>query len=196
MEKIYEPNSHKSKQEKANAVERPRPEKVVNGPVRTKKKSGVGKFFSGLVSDEVSNIKTHIVTDVIFPTIKDVISKTVDTILYGDSSRRNKGIATKISYNNMYATSSRPREEVKRQPTGYEDVVVGSRGEAEAVLEQLEDMIQQYGWARISDLYDLVGLSCPYTCNSYGWDNIASARVQRTRDGGFVIEMPKAIPLK
>lgn len=191
----YESNSFKARAEKAAAEERPKLEKVVNGTGKLKKKSGVSKFLRHFVSDDVTNIREYVFSDVIVPFVKETISKTVDVFLFGNT-KRSRTTGTKISYRSFYdEPRGRYREEPSRQPAGYDDVTVDTRGEAEAVLEQLEDVIQTYGWARVSDLYDLVGISCPYTNNNYGWTNISSARIQRVRDG-FLIEMPKASPIK
>ena len=58
----------------------------------------------------------------------------------------------------------------------------------------LEDMIDQYDIASVADLYDLVGIVGSYTDNKYGWTSVRSARIERVRDG-YVIRMPKALPL-
>ena len=45
------------------------------------------------------------------------------------------------------------------------------------------------------DLYDLVGISGQYTDNKYGWVNIKNAEPVRTIGGGYMLKLPKAIPL-
>ena len=57
------------------------------------------------------------------------------------------------------------------------------------------DLIETYGMASVADMYDLVGISCDYTANKYGWTNIRNAEVVRTRDG-YMLKMPKALPIK
>jgi hypothetical protein len=40
----------------------------------------------------------------------------------------------------------------------------------------------------------LVGITGNYTDNKYGWTDIRSASVNRTRDG-YALKLPKALPL-
>ena len=44
-------------------------------------------------------------------------------------------------------------------------------------------------------MYDLSGLTPPYTANSYGWTSIRTAEPVRVRDGGYVLKLPKASPI-
>ena len=201
MDEIYEPNSRKYKDEQTNTQEtKKQPIKVVNGSVKVKKKSKISKFFNNLVSDDASSIKTYIVSDVVIPSVKKAITETVDMILYGGSgSRRSSTNASKISYRSYYDRSysdPRSRDEV-RIKTGYsfDDIVLESRGDAEQVLSQMNDLIDTYGVASVADLFDLVGVSGNYTDNKYGWTNLRNAEVRRTRDG-YMLDMPKALPIK
>jgi hypothetical protein len=77
----------------------------------------------------------------------------------------------------------------------YDEVIFENRGEAEHVLTQMDELVSTYGMVSVADLYDLVGMSCDYTYNKYGWTNIRNARIERVRDG-FLLEMPKALPIK
>ena len=65
----YPSNSHKTREliatQEAKPEEKKKIEKVVTTPVKTKKKSGLGKFFGNLVSDNAQDIKTYVVSDVI-----------------------------------------------------------------------------------------------------------------------------------
>ena len=59
----------------------------------------------------------------------------------------------------------------------------------------MEALIDQYGVASVGDLYDLANVSTTnYTVNKYGWTNIRSAQVIRSRDG-YLLKMPKAMPI-
>jgi hypothetical protein len=59
----------------------------------------------------------------------------------------------------------------------------------------MDDIINRYGVVSVGDLYDLAGISTTnYTVNKYGWTNIRSAHVVRTRDG-YLLKLPRALPL-
>jgi hypothetical protein len=119
--------------------------------------------------------------------------------LYGGRGGGKRPTADKISYKDYNSVSRRDDRSYgsTRTATGYayDDIVVETRGEAEAVVSRMDEIMEEYEQVRVADLYDLVGISGDYTDNKYGWTNIRNARVVRTRDG-YKIEMPRAIALK
>lgn len=195
----YQPNSYKSKEtnERERNDDKKKLEKVVTGQVKTKKKNGVGKFISGLVADETQNIKSYLFKDVVIPTIKKTITDVVDMILYGGSSKRSRTTASRVSYRSYYdePRSSRRDEPRTIQGYSYDDVILETRGDAEEVLDQLNDLIDVYKIASVADLYDLVGITGNYTDNKYGWTNLSNADVVRTREG-YQLKLPRALPIK
>ena len=68
------------------------------------------------------------------------------------------------------------------------------RVEAEEVRRQMLDVIARYGFVTVADMYDMAGLTPPYTANSYGWVNIRTAEPVRVRDG-YILRLPKASPI-
>ena len=192
----YPSNSLKTKENKEPATEKKKLEKVVVGQVKTKKKSGFSNFISGFIADESQNIKTYLVKDVVIPTIKKTISDVIDMILYGRSRGKSRTPLSTISYRSYYDNAREPRPEPKAV-TGYsyDDIILDSRGDAEEVLDQMNALIDTYGIASIADLHELVGISGNWTDNKYGWTNLASADVIRTREG-YLLKLPRALPLK
>lgn len=198
----YKSNSHKSK-EAQPPVERKKLDKVVSGDVKVKKKSGVHKFTDVFISEDVSNVKSYILMDVLVPAIKkavsDIVTNGIDMILYGGNGGPNKKRTNGgyISYNNY---SDRRRDDhsysttTTRSGYSYDEISIPSRGEAEEVLTRMDELIDTYGIVSVADFYDLVGVSCDYTDNKYGWTNIRNAEVVRVRDG-YKIKLPKALPL-
>lgn len=192
----YQSNSHKSKENNEPINEKKKLDKVVVGQVKTKKKSGFGKFISGFVADETQNIKTYLVKDVVIPTIKKTISDIIDMILYGRSGGKRSTTASRISYRSYYDEPRESRNESRVVPGySYDDIILDSRGDAEEVLDQLNALIDTYKIASVADLYDLVGITGNYTDNKYGWTNLANADVIRTREG-YQLKLPRALPLK
>lgn len=76
-----------------------------------------------------------------------------------------------------------------------DDIILESRVEAEDVISRMKEIIETYGFVRVTDLYDLVGITGDYTDNKYGWTNIRGAEPVRVRDG-YMLKLPKAVPLK
>lgn len=206
----YKPNSKKYKEEQAGkqSVEKKKVEKVISGTAKVKKKSELRKFTDNFISEDVDNVKTYVVRDVIIPSVidlvEDIVVGGIRTLLRGDSGRRDSRNSRSYgspSYVNYTRFSDRRddrsnRDNQTRRGYGYDDIVVNSRADAEAVIEQMDGIIDTYGMVSVADLYDLVGMSSNYTDNNYGWTNIRNAEPVRLRDGGWMIKMPKAIPIK
>lgn len=199
----YKPNSNRYKKEQSNApAERKKVEKVVKGTVKTRKKSEVSKLKDVFISEDVSNVKSYIVMDVLIPAAKkaisDIVRDGIDMILYGDTHRgRSSSSASYVSYRSY---SDRDRRDTRRESSrtrvgyDYDDIVLESRVEAEEVLQRMDELIETYGIVSVADLYDLVGKTCNYTDNKYGWTNIRNAEPVRVRDG-YLLKMPKAGPI-
>lgn len=201
----YKPNSYKfkEKQKALASSEDKKIEKVVKGTVRTKKRSGLTKITEQLVSEDVNNVKSYILTDVFIPAVKklvyDIITDGFSMILYGSTGAgKKKAIGSNVSYRQFYDRRDDDRRTLSTSSSRfeYDDLIFDSRGEAEAVLNQMDVIIDTYGFVSVADLYDLADLSAPYTSNKYGWTNVSTADVARLRDGGYVIKLPRAMPIK
>ena len=199
----YKSNSHKSREEqqKAEASEK-KVEKVINGSVKTRKKSEIQKFANVFIQEDAQKVKSYILMDVLVPAVKkaisDVVTNGVDMILYGETGKTKKsGTASKVSYRSYYDKRDDRRDySSNRTRTGYDydDVVLDNRGEAEEVLSRMDELIATYGLVSVADFYDLVGIPGSYTDNKYGWTDIRNASVVRVRDG-YTIKLPRALPL-
>ena len=197
-------NSHSKRNEKkvAEVKEEKRVEKVVHGKVK-KKKNSVRKLTDIFISEDASNVKDYILMDVIVPSVKkaiyDLIVGALDMSLYGGRGGGGKRpTADKVSYRDYNSVSRRDSiSDRTRTASGYsyDDIVVETRGEAEAVLSRMDEIMEEYEIVRVADLYDLVGVTGDYTDNKYGWTNIRNAKIVRVRDG-YKIDMPRALPIR
>ena len=199
----YKPNSHKFKEEqKALPLETKKIEKVVSNTAKTKKKSELTKLKDVFIAEDVSNVKTYIVRDVLIPAAKkavyDIITNGIDMILYGGSGRgKSKSTVDKVSYRSYYDS---PKDRFSSSETKinrgfeYDDIIFESRGEAEAARIQMNEIIDRYGVVTVADLYDMADLSAPYTSNKYGWTSVRNVEIGRVRDG-YVLKLSRAMPI-
>lgn len=192
----YTPNSNKYKEEKK---EERRVQKVVTGEVKVKKKSEAKKFVDTFISEDVSKVKEYIWMDVLVPAVKkaisDIVTNGIDMILYGSTGKsKSSSSTTRVSYTNYSNPSSQQRAVAQRTVYSYDDLLFNSRGEAEAVLAGMDEIMSNYQMVRVSDMNELAGVTGNYTDNNYGWTDIRSAQVIRVRDG-YMIKMPRALPL-
>lgn len=191
------------------------PERVKKKPIVIAKriKKPFYKRFANAFMDEGSptgEVGSYVLHDVIVPaaktTIADLIEGAIDMLLFGNDNHRRRsknlirrGSRSLVPYNSLYERDdprhrghSDPRSRSSRARHDFSDIVLGSRGEAEAVLDELLESIATYDVVSVGDLYDVVGLSSEYTDNKYGWTELAGAGVSRVREG-WVLDLPRPI---
>lgn len=196
----YPSNSNKSKEQKQVQAREKKVEKAITGQARQRKKSSTRKLADVFLSEDVDSVKSYIMTDVVIPNVKkfidDVVSNAVHMFLYGDTVSTSRSIpGSKIAYDKI-GSPSRATVRPTYGPAAYDfdDVVVDTRGEAEAIISQMDDLMETYGMVSVADLLDLCGITSRFTDNKYGWTDIRSAQAVRIRDG-YAIKMPKPKPL-
>lgn len=209
INKLYDnlpDNSHSKslskKTEKTDVVERKRADKIIHGKVKTQKNE-MRKLTDIFISEDVANVKNYILLDVLVPSIKkaiyDIVVNSLDMSLFGGRGGSKRPTADKVSYRDYNGVSRRDDRSYSgsRSSSGYsyDDIVLETRGEAEAVLSRMDEIMEEYEIVRVADLYDLVGITGDYTDNKYGWTNIRNAEVVRVRDG-YKIKMPRALPIR
>lgn len=197
----YKSNSDKARQEQQSEK---KVEAVITGAAKTRKKGEMQKFADVFIAEDANNVKSYILMEVIVPAVKkaisDIVTTGIDMILYGEAGRSKKnGTASKVSYRNYYDQGTdRVRAGSvgnRRNTPDYDDILFDTRGDAEAVLDAMNDIISQYGTVSVSDFYDLARVpNDNFTMNRYGWTNIGGAIAVRVRDG-YILKLPRAIPL-
>lgn len=201
----YKPNSHKYREEQnQEAATEKRVQKVVQGTARPKKKNGLAKVADVFISEDVHNLKEYWVQDLLVPTLKKAALTTLDMILNGGDQKytggRSGSHTSKVSYGRYYDD---PRDDNRARPSSrgaaqsradFGDIEFATRGDAETVLDELRNVLRRYPVVTVADMYDLAGLTEPYTSNKFGWTNLNDAGVVR-RNGAYYLDLPKALPL-
>lgn len=196
----YESNSHKSKENELKKKGR----KVANGKI--KKPSLTQEFLSAFIPEDFASLGEYIVKELLIPNAKEVLSNTVDAILYpgsGPRTQRRGGLnADKISYDKysrrnskIYYENDRYERIPSKQSKLIREVFVETKGEANEILKRMDETIETYGFATVADLCDLAGIDSDYTLNNYGWISISTARINQVR-GGFIVKLPRALPIE
>ena len=195
----------KQKQEKDKPVKRV--EKVVEGDVVQRKRSVRRRFQEALTGDDAQTVFATVIYEVAIPAFRDLVFEVIRTgaerSLYGDirpSRHSNRGLGRNNTVN--YGSMSRSRGDYDyrndqrdislraRRNHDFGELIISTRGEAEEVIDRLVDLIDRFGLATVSDLYDLVGVTSNPTDEKWGWYNLASARAVRTRDG-YLLDLPR-----
>lgn len=201
----YKPNSNRYKAEMAAKAKEESPaerhvEKVVTGTV--KKRGGLTKIKNSFFKEDMHNIGDYILNDVLIPSFKkavsEIVSNGVDMMLYGEvkSKKRDRSPASRVSYRDYYDRDRDDDYRSRRRSSSldFEEYEFNSRGDAEMVLDRMEEILDRYQIVTVGDFYDLVGEVGNYTDNKFGWSDLRTARVARTRSG-YVIKLPRPMPI-
>ena len=174
--------------------------KVIQGSVVRKKKSVFRKIKETFFVGNKEDVGNYLIADVLLPsakdTLKELVDKGLDMMMYEDiratPHRRSKSGGSKTREYVSYDQAGR-REPLRtrRDTLNFDDIVLDSRGDAERVLDDLLDKLEEYKVATVADLYDAVDISHDFSHTKYGWYDLSSAYVKRTRDG-YVVVLPKA----
>lgn len=124
--------------------------------------------------------------DHISEAIKHKISDKIDKALYGDIPKRNYG---RVSYRRYYD------ERYKPHLHRVDDILYATREGASQVLDRLDEIIDEYGYARVADLHELSGVTTYYTSNAYGWSSTKGFEIKNA-EGGYKLIVPQAVPIK
>lgn len=192
----YQSNSFKSKELEAKQPEK-KLTKVANA--KLKKKSEIQKIAETFVAEDLNKVKNAVLMDVIVPAVKkvisDIVTNGIDMLLYGEVKHNKTTTTSKIGYNSMYNSQKQVNEaRVARSSYIYNDIILSSRGEAEEVLNQMNEIIGTYGVVSVADLCEIVGVTGEFTDNKYGWSDIRDAYVERSKDG-YMLKLPRALPI-
>lgn len=197
------------KQEKA--TDDKKIEKVVTGEVVQRKKPLGKRMAETFIGGDAHSVGQYVVMDVLIPaakdTIADAVSQGIERMLFGEvrSTSRRTGAKPSnghVSYN-RYSGGGHPalkREEPKissraRANHDFDEIILATRPEAEAVIDRLFDLISRYEAATVADLYDLLGITGNYTDDKWGWTDLRGAGALRIRNG-YLLDLPKPEPLR
>jgi hypothetical protein len=158
------------------------------------------------LGEDATTVKEYVVQDILIPalkeTISDMVSQGLELALFGTTKgkRNKKSNATYTSYSSYYEKDERPQRSRRTQNTRpnsrrrIDEVILGTRGEADEVLYTMYDLLRDYGAVTVEDLYELIGERSEYTDQKWGWTDLTGSRVRRIRDG-YLLEIPEPRPL-
>lgn len=192
-----EPNSYRSKAAKKDIPQ------VTTGKVVNRKKSLGRKFAEAFIEDDMENIQDYILYEVAAPSIKkaifDAIVGALQMILGVNSSGKTTSTTgTRTNYKSFYASDkARTTTPATSRGSRYEirEIVLETRGEAEAVLEMLNEALDTYQSVSVADLYSAVGITADWVDNKVGWTDLRMARIRKTIDG-YVLDMPRPVSIE
>lgn len=181
------------------------PGKVIQGQVITRKKSFGRRMADLFIGENIGDVKTYILEDVLVPTIKatisDIISGGLDMLLFpGQSRGRRSSSRSNINYTPYNSLNNRgvPPTSYQNRTSpryGVDEIILGTRGEADDVLAAMSDYMRDYGMVAVADLYEMVGHPIVFTDNNWGWTDLRSASVRKIPEG-YLLVLPRPMSLK
>lgn len=202
----YPGNSRRSKRaQETSTDDEPKAKRIVKHAVTKRQKGFLDSIAETFFGNDANSVMTYVVQDVLVPAAKNTLSEMVSTgiemLLFGEahsSSKKDKN-RSYVSYGGFFKDRDHQRNGFSsnnrnRARHRFDDLVLGSRMEAQDVVDALVDLIENYEAATVADFYDLIGMESDFSDQKYGWTNLSRVDIRRTRDG-YVIILPKPIVL-
>lgn len=203
----YKPNSNRYNELKAQqTIEEANGKKlesVVNGNVSMRKKTSLRKVADIFFQRDINDVKTYLLTDVLIPEIRDAIYNLamngLDMMLYdGKRTHKTSSNPMRINYGAKFNQPTRPESSSSpRTKSGlnFDDVIFDDRMDAEEVLNQMLNIIEQYDSVSVADFCELAGIPSEYPERKYGWTSLGAAEVKRISGGGYILKLPRVVLL-
>lgn len=186
----------------------PKQEAIVRGEVQLKKPSRSEKLKTS-ISASFKNVMANTVAPSIKDLILNAISSGLSMIFFPDGSRKPTYTSTlsRFGYNPTYNSYGsyygRQRQEVVAVNTLkpiFQSPIFASMAEAKEVVDKIQEVINTYGFATWSTLYEFCSIdSDNYQATKYGWTSVVGNRIVHVTVGhgqnGYELIMPQAMPI-
>lgn len=188
-------------------------EKVTTGEVTRRKQPLTRRFLSTFVAGDPKKVVQDVIFDVLIPAARDMIidgvTRGFEQWVYGDNrmsrtraNSRPSGANGYVSYNRFASSTVPSRRDDDRQAArpaknanSVDDLIVGTRVEAQAIIDRMFDIVNRWEQASVHDLYELVGVTGDPIDTKWGWTSMEGATFRRINDG-YLLMLPKLEPLR
>lgn len=199
------PNSHVSKESRKPPKDRVTPV-VHKDSIASTKKPLSQKFADTFITEDVDDVKSWLLMDVIIPGIKNTILDMLSMMFfggrtYGSRGNRSRGYYNRdnASYNyNAYYKSDYSRQNDHTSPqisnngkVDYRNIVFKRREDAERVVDEMHRRIADFGEVSIGEMLDLMEITGKYTDMNWGWRDPRDIGIRRI-SSGFLIDVAEA----
>lgn len=199
------PNSYRSKEgnQVPHTQNEERLQPVIKGEAKLRKKSAFRKFKDAMITEDAQTIKHYILTNVLVPAVKTLITNSVNAVLYPNGGGPTYGGAQNvvrtsgIAYNKIASpTASAQIGYVDKTATlDFGIPTYTSFEDADYVLAKMKEIIAESGSVSFLQLYDLSKIpEIPFNCDRFGWRDLRFAKIEQY-GGQWTLRLPKALPL-
>lgn len=212
----YPPNSAKARARAEGLPQDERPERIerVTSAEAVRRKRGLGRQFrETFIGGTARGAWDYMLVDVVIPAIQDTLIDAfqggIERLIKGESRRYRRYSSSPysqvghVNYQGMSTTMNRPPTSsgtrmLSRQARARHDfgeIVIGSRTEANEVIDRMYEFLDRYGVVRVSELYEMTDIPTSHTDQKWGWTSLSGAKARRLRTGGFMLDLPEPQPL-
>lgn len=175
------------------------------------KKSFGRRLKDYLIAGTAQDLKGFLINDILVPHIKDTISESVsrgiDMLLYNDAKPRSTSVkqASRSGFGTAYVSYNNPSRSTRTryiESDGGETTMEAgyltweTRRKAEDIKNKMLDILEEYEVVPLATFYQLADWKTEPNDFEFGWYNLSTIEVVRTRTGRYRIELPKPVSLK
>lgn len=179
---------------------------VVSAGDVTMRQPGLAKKTRGFFN--IDGIGKYLMDTIFKPAVKDTIydllTKGGSYAIYGDNkpagtmlrSNQSTQRGTTVNYAGFSQTSNRTatKQDYTYGPT-LPDLVFESRAKAQEVYDAIVNIFSRFNNVSVQDIYEICGMTCPYTFQNWGYFDISSFKVMKNYYGWEIV-LPRPEPLK
>lgn len=181
-------------------------EKIISGEAVIQKPSGFKRLRRSFIAGDASSVGEHVFWNLLIPSAKDALSDMgstfIDMMIYGEKRNRvprhipqqGVGSNSRINYGNISTSGSRlvlgPSQSIHEpeQPRFTpNDIVVGTRAEAEGIITKMFEVLDRYGLVTVANLYSMLGVTTNPMDSKWGWVNLSDSNVKRVSNGYLLV---------
>ena len=182
----------------------PKRRAIVKGHVQ--KETSKISIMDLIIKQDLSSAASFAFEKVVIPKIQNLIVDTMNSIVrgiflgenaipYNGTGIRNRPASSFVDYSSIRSqhgvSTTTKASQIANSGFKYNIVTFDSYGDAQLVLDQMEEMLSAQGYVSIADMYECVDASCPYTYNYHGWNDISKAKIMED-NGQYWIKLPRA----
>lgn len=180
--------------------ERRQVHQVAHGTKR--KETVLDKAGRLLLAEDARTVGEVMIEDYIIPSIKNAALSAFEMLLFGSTSKRGRttdvGHTPYYSYSSSQSTYGANRVDTRLAPRSnrfdYVDYEFDTLDDVMIVIEELSALIREYGYARVADCHQSIGISGNYTDGKWGWTDVRDLRWAR-RGSRYILNFAPPIPL-
>lgn len=180
---------------------------VVKGKTSIKKKGFFRQMADDLIVTDGKTVWQSVRDNVIIPGMKkiilDIIWNSATTALYNTrpTSTPSMNTYSNPSYMNTSAPSiyynnqrQQPQQMSPQSGNVYNDILFDDSGDAQAVLNEMQQRVEAYGNVSVADMYSMAGMDIPqgnWILDRWRWTSLLGSSVVPVPSGGYILNLPQ-----